>query len=348
MDISELDYHLPPERIAQRPADRRDGSRLLVVPPAPQPMRNARFGDVVRELTRGDLLVLNDTRVLPAKLRLRRATGGAVEGLFLEVADDGEWVALLKPSRKLHAGERLQTRDTNRTLLLVRYDGDGEWRVRVEPPADLHAALNAVGETPLPPYIARDHDQPADRDRYQTVYARREGAVAAPTAGLHFTTALLEQLQADGVGVATVTLHVGAGTFQPIAVEKLADHPMHTERFTLPPATADAVQRTRDAGNRVVAVGTTSLRVLESCATPSGALRPGDGRTDLFIYPPYAFRAVDLLITNFHLPRSTLLALVFAFGGTDRVRAAYETAIREGYRFYSYGDAMLLHRAGVE
>lgn len=341
MKRSELDYDLPPERIAQRPADCRDASRLLVLPPGDAPIRHRVFREIAAELCKNDLLVLNDTRVLPAKLVLRRETGGAVEGLYLETDADGKWTVLLAPSRKLKAGETLLTRDAGRRLHLVEYRGDGRWTVRIDPAEPVEQSLAVIGETPLPPYIHEHHA--SDAERYQTVYALRDGAVAAPTAGLHFTRELLGVLRLNGVRSANVTLHVGAGTFQPIACDDLADHLMHEERYELPAATAEAVRRTRADGGRVIAVGTTSLRVLETCAANDGLVTPGAGATRLFIYPPHEFRVVDVLLTNFHLPESTLLALVYAFGGTERVRRAYQTAIEEGYRFYSYGDAMLIH-----
>jgi S-adenosylmethionine:tRNA ribosyltransferase-isomerase len=319
----------------------------MVLPPGETPIRHRAFAEIAEELRNGDLLVLNDTRVLPAKLALRRQTGGAVEGLYLAPTAEGAWSVLLNSSRRLKAGETLLTRDPGRSMRLLEHHGGGRWTARLEPAESPEHALPAIGETPLPPYIHREGAaadlRRADVDRYQTVYAFRAGAVAAPTAGLHFTRELLGALRLQGVRSATVTLHVGAGTFQPITCEDLADHVMHEERYELPEATAEAVRRTRADGGRVIAVGTTSLRVLETRAADDGLVSPGSGTTGLFIYPPYTFRVVNVLLTNFHLPDSTLLALVYAFGGVDRVRRAYDAAIREGYRFYSFGDAMLIH-----
>jgi S-adenosylmethionine:tRNA ribosyltransferase-isomerase len=312
MRTSELDYDLPPELIAQRPLERRDDSRLLVADRASGEVRHRGFRDLRAELPDGALVVVNDTRVIPARLRVRRETGGEAEVLLLEPAGDGIWEALARPTKRLRPGTRLGP------VELVEHTGGGRWLVRLEgPPA---------GEAPLPPYIT---EPLADAERYQTVYAEESGSAAAPTAGLHFTPELLA-----GLDVERVTLHVGLDTFRPVTVEDLGDHEIHSERYRVEP---DAWERIC-AAEHVVAVGTTTVRVLESLAR--GA--PPEGRTNLFVVPGFDFRRVDALVTNFHLPRSTLLALVMAFAGVEETRRLYRLAIEERYRFYSFGDAMLL------
>jgi S-adenosylmethionine:tRNA ribosyltransferase-isomerase len=311
MRSDELDYELPPELIAQRPAGRRDESRLLVYERATCAVRHLAFADLPEELG-GELVVVNDTRVVPARIRARRASGGEAEVLLLEPLGDGEWEALARPSRKLRAGERLGAAE------LVAPIGGGRWRVRLEG--------TPAGELPLPPYIK---EPLADPERYQTVYAREEGSAAAPTAGLHFTAELLARLDVE-----RVTLHVGLDTFRPVSAATLAEHEIHSERYTVEPAAWERIR----AAERVLAVGTTTVRVLEALAR--GA--PLAGRTDLFITPGFQFRRVDALLTNFHLPRTTLLALVMAFAGVEETRELYRTAVAERYRFYSFGDAMLI------
>jgi S-adenosylmethionine:tRNA ribosyltransferase-isomerase len=311
MRSSELDYELPPELIAQHPAERRDASRLLVHDRATGETRHRTFADLPDELA-GHLVVVNDTKVLPARLRLRRATGGEVEILLLEPLGDGAWEALARPSRRLRPGERLGP------VALVEPLGEGRWRVRLKAEPD--------GEAPLPPYIT---EPLADPSRYQTVYARETGSAAAPTAGLHFTPELLAALDVE-----RVTLHVGLDTFRPLTAETVAEHRLHGERYRVEPAAWARIA----AAERVLAVGTTTVRVVETVA------RTGDleGRTELFVTPGFGFRRVDALLTNFHLPRSTLLALVMAYAGVEETRRLYELAIAERYRFYSFGDAMLL------
>ena len=312
MRSDELDYELPQELIAQHPADRRDASRLLVHDRATGATRHRTFAELPDELAAAELVVVNDTRVVPARIRGRRASGGDAEVLLLERVGDREWEALARPSRRLRPGERIGGAE------LVEPLGGGRWRVRLDgAPA---------GEMPLPPYI---HERLDDPERYQTVYAREEGSAAAPTAGLHFTPGLLDRLDVE-----RVTLHVGLDTFRPLSAETLEEHELHSERYTVEPA---AWKRIR-AAEHVLAVGTTTTRVLESLAR--GA--PLSGRTDLFITPGFEFRRVDSLLTNFHLPRSTLLALVMAFAGVEETRELYRVAIAERYRFYSFGDAMLV------
>lgn len=333
MKTSDFDYHLPPEAIAQHPGTR-GGSRLLVVGHG---IAERRFGDLADLLDAGDLLVVNDTRVIPARLRARRATGGKVEILLVERAAPADWWCLLRPGRRMDPGARLFL--DGGPAAQVEDRAAGRFRLRFEEP--LHPRLEAIGEVPLPPYIERPPTS-EDRDRYQTVYAKQPGAVAAPTAGLHFTPDLLETLERRGVGLAGITLHVGPGTFRPVKTEDPETHVMDSELFDVPAATAAAVADTRRRGGRVVAVGTTVVRTLETVASGGGLIEAGAGRTELFIRPGYEFRATDRLITNFHLPRSTLLMLVAAFAGREKILSAYAQATEEGYRFYSYGDAMLI------
>jgi S-adenosylmethionine:tRNA ribosyltransferase-isomerase len=312
MDTAQLEYELPPELIAQRPANRRDESRLLVFDRATGDVRHRRFAELAEEVADA-LVVVNDTRVIPARLRLRRPGGGEAEVLLLErVGPDGVWEGLARPSRRLRAGQRLGP------VELLEPLGEGRWLLRLEG--------EPAGETPLPPYITEALEDP---DRYQTVYAREEGSAAAPTAGLHFTQELLGELD-----VATVTLHVGLDTFRPVETATLDEHAIHSERYEVTPETWERIR----GAERVLAVGTTTVRVLETVAS-DGLLR---GRTRLFITPGYEFKRVDALLTNFHLPRSTLLALVMAFVGIEETRRLYELAIAERYRFYSFGDAMLV------
>ncbi len=352
MRIEELDYALPGDLIAQEPAAERDGSRLLVLGRGTGAVEHRGFRDLPGLLSPGDLLVLNDARVLPARLDLRRATGGRFDALLLEPApgaDPRRWVAMVNAHNKLRPGERLSVdRAPGAAAVLEGRHGGGEWVLRFEGTPDVRAMAAAAGRVPLPPYVrrARDGDprDAADRERYQTVYARDPVAVAAPTAGLHFTPALLEACRARGLVTASVTLAVGPGTFRPVKTARVEEHRMHEERWRVPPEAAEAVRRTRAAGGRVVAVGTTAVRTLEAAAAASadGLPVPGEGSTALFVLPGYRFLAVDALLTNFHLPRSTLLALVMAFAGVEATRAAYAEAVRERYRFFSYGDAMLV------
>ena len=312
MKATELEYELPPELIAQQPADPRDASRLLVFNRATGDVRHSRFSDLAGELDAGELVVVNDTRVVPARLRFPRPGGGSAEVLLLEPVGDGLWEALARPSARLRAGQSLGP------VELIAPLGEGRWRVRLEG--------EPLGETPLPPYI---HEPIDDPERYQTVYAREPGSAAAPTAGLHFTPELLARLDVE-----RVTLHVGLDTFRPVTAANLTEHDLLGERYAV---SEEAWRRIREAAH-VVAVGTTTVRVLESLAR--GA--PLEGRTELFVTPGFAFRRVDSLLTNFHLPRTTLLALVMAFAGVEKTRELYQIAIENRYRFYSFGDAMLV------
>ena len=311
MLLRELDYELPPELIAQRPLQRRDQSRLLVYERSSGEVRQRRFRELPEEL-HGELVVVNDTRVVPARLYLRKPTGGQVEVLLVESLGGGEWEALARPSRKLRAGTALGPVEFLEAL------GEGRWRIALEG--------EPAGEAPLPPYI---HEKLNDPERYKTVFSEHLGSAAAPTAGLHFTPELLERLDVE-----RVTLHVGLDTFRPVAANDLREHRLHGERYEV---SAESRQRI-EAAERVLAVGTTSVRVLETLARGG----PLEGRTDLFVYPPFEFKRVDALLTNFHLPRSTLLALVMAFAGVEKTRELYRLAIAERYRFYSFGDAMLV------
>ncbi len=340
-----LHYELPPGRIAQQPVEPRDTSRLLVLDRSDGRIEHAVFRQIGHWLRPGDVLVLNDTRVIPARFFACRPGGGRVEGLFLR-EDAGRWRVLLRPSRRVRTGQRLRCEGGVLELRVVQRHERGEWSVEPQPPGPAVGWLERIGRTPLPPYIERAAEpRPEDARRYQTVYARRAGAVAAPTAGLHFTRRLLEALRLAGVLHVFVTLHVGLGTFAPIEVEDLREHRMHSEWFEAPLETLRTLHTARRRGGRIVAVGTTSARVLESLPQTLGRQQPTQtaaGWTELFIYPPYTFRNVDALVTNFHLPDSTLLALVMAFAGIEPVRAAYREAIEQEYRFYSYGDAMLV------
>lgn len=346
MNLDELDYELPADRIAQEPPADRLEAKLLVLDRRTGRIEHARFRDLADWLVPGDCLVINDTRVLPARIRLVRGTGGKIDGLFLREIAVGCWEVLLRNAGRLRSGERLRFADSDRGATYLESIGDGEHRIRVAPSAAAEVVLEEVGRTPLPPYIRREFDDPVadrtDRVRYQTEYAGPPGAVAAPTAGLHFTRAFLDELTAAKVRVAKLTLEVGLGTFQPIGVDRLEDHPMHTERYRIEAACAETIRQTRRAGGRIIAVGTTSTRALEATADETDVVSVGRGETDIFIYPPYRFRVVDVLLTNFHLPRSTLLALVFAFASREKTLEAYRVAIERGYRFYSYGDAMLI------
>jgi S-adenosylmethionine:tRNA ribosyltransferase-isomerase len=341
MKLSDFFYELPAERIAVAPARPRDAARLLFVG---ESLADHGVKDLPELLRTGDMLVVNDTRVIPAQLTAMR--GAARIGITLDKPDaDGHWLVLLRNARRVRAGDELAIADGFvATVVAVQAGGTGILRFNVEGEAFL-AALQRSGALALPPYIARpDGLTEADADDYQTMFAAHDGAVAAPTAGLHFTPGLIEALGAAGIGMTKVTLHVGAGTFLPVRTEDLGEHRMHAERGVVSEAAAAAVNAARAAGGRIVSVGTTALRLIESAADDQGRLRAFAGETDIFILPGYQFKIADLLFTNFHLPHSTLLMLVSAFAGVERIRAAYAHAIAAGYRFYSYGDACLLER----
>jgi len=352
---ADFEIEIPPELIAARPAAVRDQSRLLVVRRDAQAIEHQQFTNLPDHLRRGDVLVLNDSRVIPARLRGRNLqTTGHFEILLLEETAANVWWAMLRPGRRARIGSRIELLDhrqcpTGIIATVEEINAAGHRRLRFSEVDNIFAKLDELGEVPLPPYIERDGTEPEDRERYQTVYARAPGSVAAPTAGLHFTEALLDKIRARGVKICCVTLHVGAGTFAPVKAEFVAEHRMHQERFEITAETARVIGEGRAAGARIVAAGTTTLRVLESVAAAhDGEIAAGRGATDIFIYPPFKFRIVDSLLTNFHLTRSTLLMLVCAFAAPGETRGrefifrAYREAVERRYRFFSYGDAMLL------
>ncbi len=353
MKVSDFDYELPPERIAQEPSARREDARLLVHDSASGETAHRIVRDLPELLRAGDLLVVNDTRVRRARLHLKRASGGAVELLLLAPeparATEYTWRCMARPAARLKPGEVVADESGEFQVTMRERVGGPEWLVDLPPleGAALDAQLDRFGTLPLPPYIQRKvgAEDSEDVERYQTVYSKQLGAVAAPTAGLHFTEELLSRLGDEGIEHARVTLHVGAGTFQPISVEETDDHVMHREEYLVPPETVEAIRRCRARGGRVVAVGTTSLRALESSLDEGGQPVAGTGSTELFVTPGYKFAVVDVLLTNFHLPKSTLLMLVAAFCGRERMFELYREAIEREYRFYSYGDAMLLTRS---
>jgi S-adenosylmethionine:tRNA ribosyltransferase-isomerase len=361
MLLSQFEYTLSPELIAQEPAPERDAARLLVLERAAGTIAHRHFSDLPAFLAPGDVLIINDTKVLPARLYGVFEDGKSVEVLLVQPAGEQCWEAMVKPARHARIGRRLRLACGHLEAAVVALGPHGRRILRLPEQTDLRPILEAYGVMPLPPYITRSSESRApraetgepglgsrdsalgsDRERYQTVYAAKEGAVAAPTAGLHFTPELLDGLRALGVRVCPVTLHVGPGTFLPIRVEDVSQHHMETERYTIPDETVAAVAEARGSGRRVLAVGTTSVRTLEHAARERGVLRPGAGAADLFITPGFQFRAVTAFLTNFHLPRSTPLILVAAFAGLDLTRRAYAEAIALRYRFYSYGDAMLI------
>lgn len=348
MQTEQLSYYLPTGLIAQRPAAIRSGSRLLVVDRSSNSLTDAQFAGIGKFLRPGDCLVLNDTKVMPARFFARRASGAKIEGLFLSEKNAGVWQVLLKNARRVRPGQTIYLRDHKRSDFCaaeaIERLEEGEWLLKLGYAASAQTILGKIGFAPLPPYIKRGDDTaPAEMDkvRYQTVYARRPGAVAAPTAGLHFTDELIEGLKNSGVCFAYLTLHIGPGTFRPIKTKTLDEHEIHSERFSLDKKNAGIINSTRANNGRIIAVGTTSVRTLETMAQ-NGRVKAGSGETNLFIKPGYQFKIVDAMITNFHLPRTSLLALVAAFAGIENILSAYRHAIEQKYRFYSYGDAMLL------
>ena len=338
MKLSDFMYDLPEERIAQTPVEPRDHSRLMVLHRDTGAIEHRHFYDIIDYLNPGDCLVINDTRVIPARLYGERPTGGACEVLLLKQLGPKRWETLVRPGKKLKPGAEVVFGDGRLKCRVTDTTDVGGRIVEFECEGSFEAALDALGEMPLPPYI---HEKLEDRDRYQTVYARQDGSAAAPTAGLHFTPELMKRIQEKGVDIVPVLLHVGLGTFRPVKVENIEEHEMHSEYFEVTQEAADRVNAARDRGGRIVAVGTTSVRTLESAAR-DGRLTATRGDTSIFIKPGYRFQMVDALITNFHLPGSTLIMLVSALWERERILAAYRTAVEEKYRFFSFGDAMLI------
>jgi len=346
MKTEKLNYDLPGELIAQHPVPNRSDSGLLILNRTTGDIIDSRFNNLGDFLSPGDCLILNDTKVMPARFFVRRATGAKLEGLFLTECTGGLWEVMLKGTRKLNPGEKLYLKDKQRNdfcMAVLLEKTKGQCVLRLDSDANAETILAEIGFPPLPPYIKRDDDPTvarADELQYQTVYARSPGAVAAPTAGLHFTDNLIKKLQQDGIDFACITLHVGTGTFKPVTAENLEDHDIGAESFSIDADTAGIINAAKDKGGRIIAVGTTSARTLETIAGPR--IEKVAGTTELFITPGYKFKFLDALITNFHLPKSTLLALVAAFAGLDNILAAYAHAIEHRYRFYSYGDAMMI------
>ena len=340
MKTSDFYYELPPELIAQDPLDDRASSRLLVLNPHDGSIRHGSFPDVCDYLLPGDCLVLNDTKVIPARLIGKKTdTGATVEVFLLKRKSDNIWETLVRPGRKLRENARVSFGDGSLSCTVTECLPDGNRLVRFEYEGIFEEILDRLGQMPLPPYITH---KLVDRNRYQTVYARYEGSAAAPTAGLHFTEELLQNIKAKGVDICFVTLHVGLGTFRPVKVENIDEHKMHSEWYRISKETADTINAAKDRGGRVFCVGTTSCRTVESAGDENGRVREKTGETDIFIYPGYRFRVLDGLITNFHLPESTLIMLVCALAGKDNVMRAYAEAVKEKYRFFSFGDAMLI------
>ena len=340
MKTSDFYYDLPEEQIAQTPLEPRDSSRLMVLGRESGSIEHRHFYDIIDYLEEGDCLIANDSRVLPARIYgTKVGTGANVEFLLLKQVENNTWETLCKPGKKARAGARFIFGDGIMTATVKEVRDDGNRVVEFECEENFFAALDKIGQMPLPPYITKKLE---DKERYQTVYSHELGSAAAPTAGLHFTTELMDRIRAKGVKIAYVTLHVGLGTFRPVKVDDVTKHKMHSEHYEVPEETARIIRETKAAGKRVIAVGTTSCRTLESVATEFGEVKACDGWTDIFIYPGYSFKVLDGLITNFHLPESTLIMLVSAFAGYDNVMNAYKTAVEEKYRFFSFGDAMCI------
>lgn len=343
MKLDDFDFELPEHLIAQTPLSERTSSRMLVLDKQTGDIKHRLFTDMIEYLNDGDLLIMNDTKVMPARLfGIKPDTEANIELLLLNELQDMEWRVLAKPAKRLKAGTEIVFADDLRAVVVAEHEM-GERTVRFECEGIFLEILARLGEVPLPPYI---REKLSDQDRYQTVYAREQGSAAAPTAGLHFTEEYMERLKRKGVRIGFVTLHVGLGTFRPVLVDEISDHKMHSEYYVVPAETATLLQETRARGNRIVAIGTTSARTLETVGQRADFAHSGfhacSGWTDIFIYPGYRFRAVDALFTNFHLPKSTLMMMISAFAGRDRVMKAYQQAIAEQYRFFSFGDAMLL------
>lgn len=352
MNISEFDYNLPEELIAQMPSDKRENSKMMVLDRENKTIEHKHFFDIVDYIDDNCILVLNNTKVLPARLYGHKDTGAKIEVFLLEVdksntdKDKCIWKALIKPSKRVKPDTIIKISDELSVKILEKLEDDGEWQIEMLYEGDLFEILHRVGNIPLPPYIERkmqsDEIKHFDMERYQTVYAKDEGSVAAPTAGLHFTKDILEKLKAKGVEIVYITLNVGLGTFRPVKCENILDHKMHSETFEITQEAANKINKAKESGKKIVAVGTTTVRTLETAYQQFGCIKACHSHSELFIYPPYEFKVIDRLITNFHLPKSTLLMLVSALAGKDFILKAYEEAIKNKYRFFSYGDCMFI------
>jgi len=343
MHVNDFDYVLPEDLIAQYPADKRDESRLLVIDRKTGRLEHRLFFNILDYLNPGDCLVMNNSKVIPARLfGIKEMTGAKVEFLLTKRIKDDLWEAMVRPGKKLHVGDRVSFSEDGSLSATIMEHGQGGTRIaRFEYEGDFHELLERIGKMPLPPYIERESED-EDKKRYQTVYCKEEGSVAAPTAGLHFTEELIEKARRKGVKTVYVTLHVGIGTFRPVKCENIEDHKMHFEEYEIDENAAAVINETKKAGGRIISVGTTTTRTLESAANEDGIVAPGRGSTGIFIYPGYHFKVIDSLITNFHLPKSTLLMLVSALYNREAILAAYKEAVEQRYRFFSYGDAMLI------
>ncbi len=343
MHINDFDYFLPEELIAQHPTDKRDESRLLVVDRKSGKLMHQHFYDILNYLNSGDCLVMNNSKVIPARLfGTKEITGAKVEFLLIKRIQGDNWEVMVRPGKKLHIGDRVSfSEEGSLSAEILEYGEGGTRIVRFEYEGDFLDLLGMIGKIPLPPYIDRESDE-EDKDRYQTVYCKEEGSVAAPTAGLHFTKELMEKALEKGVKIAYVTLHVGIGTFRPVKCDQIEEHKMHFEEYEIDEKNASMINETKKAGGRIISVGTTSTRTVESASLADGTVVAGHGNTDIFIYPGYQFKVIDSLITNFHLPKSTLLMLVSALYNRENILAAYKQAVEQKYRFFSYGDAMLI------
>ena len=347
MLVSDFDYNLPEDLIAQMPADKRENSKMLVLNRENKTIKHKHFYDIVECIDSNTLLILNNTKVLPARLYGTKDTGAKIEVFLLESKKENEWSCLIRPSKRIKPDTIIKISDELSVKAIKRLEDDGEWLVEIICDGNLFDILHKVGNIPLPPYIERklqtEDIKNFDMERYQTVYAKDEGSVAAPTAGLHFTTEILDKLKAKGVEIAYVTLNVGLGTFRPVKCENILDHKMHSETFEITKETADIINKAKQNGKKIVAVGTTTVRTLETAFQQFGEIKECRSHSELFIYPPYEFKVIDSLITNFHLPKSTLLMLVSALAGKDFIFKAYQEAIENKYRFFSYGDCMLIN-----
>lgn len=344
MKLTDFDYMLPEELIAQHPADKRENSRMMVLDRAAGTIEHKHFYDIIDYLRPGDLMVLNDSKVIPARIfGFKEKTGGKVEVLLTKRLEGDVWEAMVRPGRRLKTGTVISFSDEKKFRAeVIGFGEDGTRHLKFDYDGIWNELLDEFGQIPLPPYIDRENES-EDKDRYQTVYCKYEGSVAAPTAGLHFTEEILQKLKEKGVELAFVTLHVGIGTFRPVKEEEIEDHPMHYEEYSIDEETAEKINRAKREGRRVISVGTTSTRTVESAAGEDGFVRAGQRSTKLFIYPPvYRFKVVDALLTNFHLPKSTLIMLISAFYDREKILEAYEEAVRQRYRFFSYGDCMLI------